>query len=246
MIEIPARRYRPYPPEAPLGHEELALTIDPARSAFLVVDVYLPPQKVALNTLSHADFEAKDEIYRRRVPPALAAARQIGLPIVYVANSAPRIAMERSAFGRQLAAVDTHPDVEFAEETVDALEFHRGPVDSLVYPEPIAPQPGDYYIRKHAYSGFFATRLEVLLRNLDVRTLIAVGIRLDGCLGTTLMDAHHHGFDTILLRDCTLACDLPEEQATRSFTQRMILWYEIMIGPTSTSAQFAAACSRQG
>ncbi len=246
MLRIPIRRYRPIPPEAPAGHESGMLELDRARTAFMLVDVYLPPIETGLETLSRADYDDKQRIFRELVPPALAAARRIGLPIIYVANSAPRIALERSAFGRQLTAVGTNHAREFAEESVDAMEYQRGPVYSLSYPQEIAPKPSDYYIRKHAYSGFCATRLEMLLHNLDVQTLVTVGIRLDGCLGTTLMDAHQLGFQVLLLRDCTIACDTPDEQPTRAFTQRMLLWYETMIGPTSTSAEFVEACASQG
>jgi len=246
MLCIPVRRYHPVPPEAPAGHKAGVLEIDPARTAFMLVDVYLPPAETGLQTLSRADYAAKKRIFCELIPPALAAARCIGLPIVYVANSAPRIALERSAFGRQLAAVGTDPASEFAEEGVNAREYLSGRVHSLSYPQEITPKPGDYYVRKHAYSGFCATRLEVLLRNLDVQALVAVGIRLDGCLGTTLMDAHQRNFQVLLLRDCTIASDTPEEQDSRSFTQRMILWYETMIGPTSTSAEFVQACASEG
>ena len=242
MLTLPVRYYRPYPPEAWLGHQEGAVQIDPARTAFLLVDVYLPPMGTALEVGSRADYDDKRRIYERLIAPALAAARRVRLPIIYVANSAPRIALEKAPFGKQLASAGTDFAREFAEDNVDPLEFHQGPRHMLVYPGAIAPQRGDYYVRKHAYSGFYATRLESLLRNLDVRTLVAVGIRLDGCLGTTLMDAHHRSFEVILLRDCTLACDTPEEQSTRAFTQRMILWHEMLIGPTSTSEEFVAAC----
>ena len=243
-MQIPVRHYRPYPPEAPLGHQQAVLAADPAHTAFLLVDVYLPALQVGLDTLSRADYDDKDRIARQHIAPALAAARRIGLPIVYAANSAPRIAVDRSTFGKQLAAVGTNFALEFAEEDVAPIEFHRGPVQSLVYPQAIAPQQNDYYVRKHAYSGFYASRLEPLLRNLDVRTVIAVGFRLDGCLGSTLMDAHYRNFQIVLLRDCTIACDTPEEQATRAFTKRMVLWYETLIGPTTTSAEFIRACEQ--
>ncbi len=244
MLRIPVRHYRPYPPERPLGYEHGVIEADGAHTAFLLVDVYLPSMDTGLDTLSRADYDDKHRIIHEGIAPALRAARQRGLPVVYVANSAPRIATERSAFGKQLASVGTRFQIEFAEEGVDPLEYQHGPVSSLAYPNVIAPQPSDYYIRKHAYSGFYASRLDTLLRNLDIRALIAVGFRLDGCLGSTLMDAHYRNYQVILLRDCTIACDTPEEQSTRAFTQRMILWHETLIGPTSTSTEFIAACQQ--
>lgn len=246
MLEIPVRTYRPYPPEAPIGYEPGTVKADPVHTAFLLVDVYLPSAQRGPETLSRADYEAKRRLVAERIAPALAAARGMGLAIVYVANSAPRIAVERSTFGNHLAAVGTNFALEFAEESVDPLEYHRGPVTCLSYPDEIAPQQGDYYVRKHVYSGFYATRLEPLLRHLDVDTLVAVGFRLDACLGSTLMDAHYRNFRVILLRDCTLACDTPEEQPSRAFTRRMTLWHEVLIGPTSTSHDFVTACQRAG
>jgi len=242
MLQISVRRCRACPPDAPLGHEPDSVEADPTRTAFLLVDVYLPPAELGPETLSGADYQAKERIIAERIAPALVAARKTGLAIVYVANSAPRIALERSAFGRHLETVGTDLAGEFAEENVDPLEYHSGPVSCLSYPEAIAPRRGDHYVRKHVYSGFYATRLEPLLRNLGTETLIAVGHRLDGCLGSTLMEALFRNFQAILLRDCTLACDLPDEQPSRSFTKRMVLWYEMMIGPTSTSSDFVTAC----
>jgi nicotinamidase-related amidase len=244
VLKIPVRRCDPCPPEAPRGYKGDVMETNPAHTAFMLVDVYMPPRELGLVTFSQADYEAKGRIVRENIAPALATARKVGLPVVYVANSAPRIALEQSAFGKQLQAVGTDFLREFAEETVDPLEYQRGPSESLVYPDVIAPQPGDYYVRKHVYSGFYATRLESLLRNLDVTALIGVGFRLDACLGLTLMDAHYRNLQVILLRDCTIACDAPEEQAARTFTKRMILWHETLIGPTSTSAEFVAACER--
>jgi nicotinamidase-related amidase len=243
MLRIPVRYYRPFPLENPLGHEPGIVEADPAHTAFLLVDVYLPARlQGGLETLSREDYEAKKRIVLDHIAPALVAAREIGLPIAYVANSAPRIAVERSTFGAHLAAVGTDFLTEFAEESVDPLEYHQGPVMCLSYRDAIAPQPGDYYIRKHVYSGFYGTRLESLLRHLDIDTLVAVGFRLDACLGSTLMDASYRNFNVILLRDCTLACDTPDEQPSRAYTSRMTLWYETMIGPTSISAAFIAAC----
>jgi len=243
-MRVPVRYYMPYPPESPLGHRRGVVKADPARTAFILVDAYLPPPPMGADTLSRADYQAKNDIARESIAPALAAARNAGLHIIYVANSAPLIAAERSAFGRHLRTSGSDPLTEFTEETVDPLEYRRGPAQSLVYPELIAPQASDYYIRKHVYSGFYATRLDTLLRNLRIDTLIAVGFRLDACLGLTLMDAHYRNIQVILLRDCTIACDTPEEQVSRAFTKRMVLWHEVLIGPTSTSAQFVAACDR--
>jgi len=61
----------------------------------------------------------------------------------------------------------------------------------------------DIHIDKHRISGFWDTPLDATLRNLDVTTVLFAGINADHCVLGTLMDANFHGYDTILLEDCT-------------------------------------------
>jgi ureidoacrylate peracid hydrolase len=61
----------------------------------------------------------------------------------------------------------------------------------------------DIYVDKHRISGFWDTPLDAILRNLDITTLLFAGINADHCVLGTLMDANFHGFDTILIQDCT-------------------------------------------
>lgn len=63
--------------------------------------------------------------------------------------------------------------------------------------------PRDIHVDKHRISGFWDTPLESILRNLDITTLLFGGINADHCVLGTLMDASFHGFDTVLLEDCT-------------------------------------------
>jgi nicotinamidase-related amidase len=63
--------------------------------------------------------------------------------------------------------------------------------------------PDDVHVDKHRISGFWDTPLDAILRNLDVRTLMFAGVNTDHCVLGTLMDANFHGYDTILLEDCT-------------------------------------------
>ncbi len=61
----------------------------------------------------------------------------------------------------------------------------------------------DIVVDKHRISGFWDTPLDAILRNLDVTTLFFAGVNTDHCVLGTLMDANFHGYDTILLEDCT-------------------------------------------
>ncbi|MFT7594156.1 MAG: ureidoacrylate peracid hydrolase [Paracoccaceae bacterium] len=62
-------------------------------------------------------------------------------------------------------------------------------------------QPADYTIEKVAYSAFYQTRLEYILRALDIDQLIVGGIVTNGGVASTLRDAHLRNIETILLTD---------------------------------------------
>jgi ureidoacrylate peracid hydrolase len=67
----------------------------------------------------------------------------------------------------------------------------------------LAQGPQDIYVEKQRISGFWDTPLDAILRNLDLTTLLFAGVNADHCVLGTLMDANFHGFDTILIEDCT-------------------------------------------
>jgi nicotinamidase-related amidase len=103
----------------------------------------------------------------------------------------------------------------------------------------VSPRPGDYFIRKHFYSGFKDTRLDTLLRNLDVRTLFCAGFDASVCLLCTIIDAWELNYEVILLRDAVRAMEIPEDiEIGYSFTERMVKWIEAMVGHSITTQQF--------
>ncbi len=61
--------------------------------------------------------------------------------------------------------------------------------------------PADYTVEKVAYSAFYQTRLEYILRALDIDTLIVGGIVTNGGVASTVRDAHLRNIHTILLSD---------------------------------------------
>ncbi len=61
--------------------------------------------------------------------------------------------------------------------------------------------PADYTVEKVAYSAFYQTRLEYILRALDIDTLIIGGIVTNGGVASTVRDAHLRNIHTVLLSD---------------------------------------------
>jgi ureidoacrylate peracid hydrolase len=62
-------------------------------------------------------------------------------------------------------------------------------------------QPADLSVEKIAYSAFYMTRLEWILRKCDIRQLIVGGIVTNGGVASTLRDAHVRDFEAMVLED---------------------------------------------
>jgi nicotinamidase-related amidase len=246
VATLPVRYYRNYPAENPLGTASKVMAIDPAFTVLLLVDVYHAAQKPEGAELVHTVWDqAWRTITDENIPPLIEAARDARIPIVYAMNSAPRIEMGQSPFGKRLKeSMGFNPEIHFREEDVDPREYAHGDPMQLLIPEQIAPQEGDYYIRKHTYSAFFETRLNSLLSNLGAKFLLCAGFVANCCLMFTMADAMFRGFEVILVRDCTLATEPPDEVAEFRQTQQSIIWTETFLGPSATAQDIVRALER--
>lgn len=75
-------------------------------------------------------------------------------------------------------------------------------------------QPCDFVIEKVAYSAFYQTRLEYLMRALQIENLIVGGIVTNGGVASTLRDAHLRNIDTVMLTDGCAAFKKEVHEAT--------------------------------
>lgn len=62
-------------------------------------------------------------------------------------------------------------------------------------------QPADLAVEKVAYSAFYMTRLEWVLRKAGIDTLLVCGIVTNGGVSSTVRDAHVRDFSTCVLSD---------------------------------------------
>lgn len=68
-------------------------------------------------------------------------------------------------------------------------------------------QPADLTVEKVAYSAFYMTRMEWVLRKAGIEKILAAGIVTNGGVASTVRDAHVRDFATIVLSDGCAAHD---------------------------------------
>lgn len=61
----------------------------------------------------------------------------------------------------------------------------------------------DYVVPKRRYSGFFQTDLDILLRELGVKTVIMTGLHAHMCVRHTSADAYCLGYDVVVAKEAT-------------------------------------------
>ena len=71
--------------------------------------------------------------------------------------------------------------------------------------------PGEHIIKKHRYSGFFGTDLDIILREWGIDTVIISGTTTENCCHATARDAMFRNYRVVFLSDVTATYDYPDQ-----------------------------------
>jgi ureidoacrylate peracid hydrolase len=166
--------------------------IDPKKTAMIVVDM----QNDFVASGAAMETPAARQIVPK-IAEALRICRDAGIKIIYTAHVHRRDGCDMGLFD------DLHPPIANRDALVD------GTPGVEVYPD-LAPAPGEHVIKKHRYSGFFGTDLDIILREWGVDTVIISGTTTENCCHATARDAMFRNYRVVFLSDATATYDYPE------------------------------------
>jgi nicotinamidase-related amidase len=121
----------------------------------------------------------------------VSAARDAGLPVIYVRVAFREGAPEISARNQSFAAARTTAPSSGLGESDPATQIHPA----------VAPERGDIIVTKRRVSAFSGSDLDVVLRALEVDSLVLSGIATSGVVLSTLRQAADLDFGLTVLRD---------------------------------------------
>jgi nicotinamidase-related amidase len=69
----------------------------------------------------------------------------------------------------------------------------------------LKPEVGDFVIQKNTSGAFMSTRLEIILKNMDIETVLITGVVTNFCVYATAQEAADYGFQSIIVENCCAA-----------------------------------------
>jgi nicotinamidase-related amidase len=127
----------------------------------------------------------------------LAFCREQGVRVIYTTHAHRRDGCDMGRFA------DLWPQVRNRTGLVD------GEPGIEIYPE-LAPRADEIVIKKHRYSAFYGTDLEIILRGFGVETVVITGVTTENCCHATARDALFRDYKVVFLSDATATFDYPD------------------------------------
>ena len=161
-------------------YNEHRMTLDPAKSALLVVDM----QEFFLDE-SSPTFTCGAAAILPSVKRMMKAFRDAGRPVIFTRHVHHPDDLDSGIMGWWWEG-----------------KCVEGSPESEIHPS-IAPRPNEKVVFKHRYSAFYNTDLETVLRCLKVEDLVIAGVMTNMCCESTARDAYYRDYRVFFPADGT-------------------------------------------
>lgn len=104
----------------------------------------------------------------------------------------------------------------------------------------LKPEDGEPVLDKPGKGSFYATDLDTILHNRDIRSLVVTGVTTEVCVATTVREANDRGYECLVLEDC-VGSYFPEFHES---SLRMIKAQGGIFGWVAGSDEFLSAIGR--
>lgn len=176
--------------------------LDPATTAVIVIDM----QNAYASLGGYVDIAGFDISGAAgvigRIGQVLDTARSAGMQVVFLQNGWDGDYVEAGTPGSPNWHKSNALKTMRARPELKGQLLARGGWDYELV-DALAPQPGDIRVHKTRYSAFFNSQLDSVLRARGIRTLIFVGIASNVCVESTLRDAFHLEYFSVMIDDAT-------------------------------------------
>lgn len=162
--------------------------IEPSRAALIVVDM----QNDFLSLGAPLEVEAGRAIIPE-IKRTIDFCRESGIQVIYTAHVHRRDGSDLGLF-------------KFNEPIASGKALSEGGPGATIWRD-IAPMADELVIKKHRFSAFYGTDLELVLRGLGVETVIICGVTTENCCHATARDAMFRDFKVVFLSDATATFD---------------------------------------
>ena len=203
----------------------------PSESALIIVDVQNAyASKGGYIDLAGFDVSGADAAIVQ-INKAIDAARAAGMPIVFFQNGWDPGYQQAGGPGSPNYHKSNALKTMRARPELEGTLLSRGGWDYELV-DALKPQPQDIIIHKTRYSAFFNTNLDSMLRARGIRTLVFTGIATNVCVESTLRDAFHLEYFSVVLADACHHAGPPYIQEASLFN------IETFFGWVSSTADF--------
>ncbi|MBV9357640.1 MAG: cysteine hydrolase [Chloroflexi bacterium] len=217
--------------------EPYQFEFDPRRAALLVIDM----QRDFVDPGGFGEALGNDvSLLRQAVPPTrrvLEAARAAGILIVHTREGhRPDLSDLPEAKRVRGHLTSGIGDAGPMGRILVRGEYGHGIVDEL------QPLPGEPVVDKPGKGAFYATDLDTILKNRDIKSLIVTGVTAEVCVQTTVREANDRGYECLVLADC-IASYFPE---FHDMTIKMVKAQGGIFGWVGTSDQLLGSLHAAG